>query len=553
MSKTAGRRVKLLEPLGKGGFGAVFLAEVRSPGGLVQRMAVKLLSAEMEQHAEIAARARDEARLMSQLNHDNVVKIYGLTQLGGRWVVLMEYVEGADADSLSRASLRTTGQPIPLGIALRLGEATAGALHAAWTTVSPQTGRPLKVVHRDIKPANLLLSRGGAVKVLDFGVARAEFDREVYTSSAQFGTARFMAPERWIYGEAGPASDVYSLGVTLWELATGLRFERPALAPAPFEEALDDRMAALRTSLGASHGAHVDALSALLRSCLAYESTDRPEAAAFEDRLSALAEGVPGNLRRYARETLPSLLEARREALRQDPDLAQLSGSVWLEGPVDEPSGPPADAAVHPRLPDAGATFALDPPTAATSPSDGPPARGRVWLWTLLLLATVVGTALVMVPQSAPEPIGQAGEPEVVVAPPAAPSATPVQVVTASEAPDDAASRRGEDPAPATQPSTTAPEVVVQAAPDLQPEVEAQPEPDVALQTVSLRVLADPTEGHLVHASGVTAVRDDVVLEAGKTHEARFEGTDWSERCELAVEPTHARIRVTKGQGCWLE
>jgi serine/threonine protein kinase len=162
------RRIKLIRPLGKGGFGAVYLADVYSADGLVHRMAVKVLHEQFSMEGEIGARARDEARLMSQLNHDNVVQVFGLTQIGKRSAVLMEYVEGVDCSSLIRHSAEN-GQGVPLSVGARIIECSADALHAAYNTISPQTGRPLCVVHRDIKPGNILVSLNGTVKVMDFG------------------------------------------------------------------------------------------------------------------------------------------------------------------------------------------------------------------------------------------------------------------------------------------------------------------------------------------------------------------------------------------------
>ena len=113
LQDTNRRKIRLLKPLGKGGFGAVYLADVYSPEGLVQRMAVKLLHEEFARDNQLAARARDEARLMSQLNHDHVVKVHALTQVGERAAVLMEYVEGVDGAALLDAADRAKERGLP--------------------------------------------------------------------------------------------------------------------------------------------------------------------------------------------------------------------------------------------------------------------------------------------------------------------------------------------------------------------------------------------------------------------------------------------------------
>lgn len=314
-----GRRLRLLDPLGKGGFGAVYLAEVHTPGGLVQRMAVKVLHEDLMRDADLVARARDEARLMSQLNHDHIIKIHALTQLGSRSAVLMEYVQGIDCHALLEDAHRQGHAGLPVTVATAILERSASALHAAWTSISPQTGQPLRVVHRDIKPSNVLVSVGGVVKVMDFGVARADFEREAKTSSVQFGTQRYMAPERWLDGTAGPESDLFSLGVTWWELLTGQRCARFPLGQDAYE-------------------AHVVRLlervpdpgvAELLGDMLQFQHALRPTAAQVEDRAGALLERLSGpDLRRWSRATIPDLVEDRLHQLRQDAEVRELTGTL---------------------------------------------------------------------------------------------------------------------------------------------------------------------------------------------------------------------------------
>ena len=379
-----GRRIKLLTPLGKGGFGAVYLADVTTRDGLVQRLAVKLLHESWANDNGIAARARDEARLMSQLNHDNVLKIYGLTRLSDRAAVLMEYVEGIDCRTMVVETARAAGEVrgLPPRVAASIIERAAGALAAAWADVSPQTGQPLRVVHRDIKPSNLLVSINGAVKVMDFGVARADFEREALTGSVQFGTHRYMAPERWLKGEAGHTSDLFSLGVTFWELLTGVRFERLPLDPVVYAEARDAQIARLET-LGMSREVTA-ALSTLIRDMLTHDERERVDAIMVEERLGALEGELGGEgLRRFARRELPSLVQIQLHSLKSDPDLLDMTGTLLVEDtPVSQPSGAePSGAApsgAAPMLSTATAPVPslvadLPTPTAPTgSPSSAP-------------------------------------------------------------------------------------------------------------------------------------------------------------------------------------
>ena len=146
------RRITFVEALGKGGFGAVYLADVRSRTNFDLRLAVKVLNEDLRDNEEVVRRQRDEARLLAQLNHDHIVKVFDLLEIDGRPAVLMEYVPGVDANRLVQNG------PIPARAALEIAAATANALHAANVTVSPFTGRPLNVIHRDVKPSNLLIS-----------------------------------------------------------------------------------------------------------------------------------------------------------------------------------------------------------------------------------------------------------------------------------------------------------------------------------------------------------------------------------------------------------
>ena len=273
------RRFRLLRTLGTGAHGAVHLAEVHSDEGFVQTLAVKWLHDRYGQDTDLVGRLRDEARLLALLHHDRIVHVHGLTRIDGRLAVLMEPVHGADLSRLE--------SPMPPRAALELVAAVADALDAAWHAHPQGAEEPLHVVHRDIKPSNIMVTERGAVKVMDFGVARASFeDREARTVSQQFGTARYMAPERWLEGVANAPSDVFSLGVTLCELLTGRDVPRPRLARAAYQADEDQRQ--------------------LVREMCAFEPEARPSAADVESRALDLAADATGEtLRSWARSWVP--------------------------------------------------------------------------------------------------------------------------------------------------------------------------------------------------------------------------------------------------------
>ncbi|MED5372515.1 MAG: protein kinase, partial [Myxococcota bacterium] len=318
LTDPTGRQIRFIAPLGRGGFGAVYLAEVRTPDGLTHKQAIKLLHADLELDEDLAARARDEARLMSQLHHDHVVAVHALTRLDERWAVFMEYVNGIDAGAL----LAKHPKGLPPKVAVAMLERACAALDAAWNQPSPETGRPLRVVHRDLKPANLMISVEGTVKVMDFGVARADFEREAHTQSTQYGTGRYMAPERWLHIRAEHASDVYALGVTLWELLLAQRFERMPLAPAHFDAKLAEQLSLLGPERDPT-----GQIAALLHDMLAFDEEARPSAHQAMETLEEILEGLSGpSLRRFARAKVPPLLKSRREDLLHD-------SQVWPHTP----------------------------------------------------------------------------------------------------------------------------------------------------------------------------------------------------------------------------
>ena len=340
------RRISFVEALGKGGFGAVYLADIRSRSNFEQRLAVKVLNEELGNNDEVVRRQRDEARLLAQLNHDHIVKVFDLLEIDGRPAVLMEYVPGVDANRLAREG------PIPARAVLEIVAATASALQAAYSTVSPFTGRPLHVVHRDIKPSNILLSEHGTVKVLDFGIARADFDREGETRSVTFGTARYMAPEQWMNENVTAAVDVFALGVTMIELLSGRPAERLPLRVDKYNAGRDKQIAAVRDPRWG--GVWWRRLEELLQDMLAREPDDRASAERVQEVCTELSEEVGGvSLRRFAKQQVPPLIQARREKMRgtvllpsadlvmttpQDPSILTGSKSVIPEtGPALPP------------------------------------------------------------------------------------------------------------------------------------------------------------------------------------------------------------------------
>ena len=287
-----GRQYRILGVLGEGGFGSVYRAEMLGDGGFQRAVALKVLRSEVEGVADVALRLRDEARLLGLLDHRAIVDVLGLVRLDDRWTIVMEHVEGVDLHDL------VVGGKVPLGVALEIGLEVASALHVAWDTEGPD-GQPMHLVHRDIKPHNVMITAAGAVKVLDFGIARANFRaREASTQRVLFGSPGYMAPERFEHDER-PAGDVYSLGVTLWEIVTGDTWGHTQVTPKAFAER--------HTSAWAAVDGPLDVLG-LLKQMTAYDADERPSAREVERALRDLRAplGAPW-LRDWAEEVVPGL------------------------------------------------------------------------------------------------------------------------------------------------------------------------------------------------------------------------------------------------------
>ncbi len=376
------RRLRFQTRIGAGAFGTVYLGELSSPQGLRQQVAIKVLSRDATT-PESVARARDEARLLGLLNHDHIVKVSELFEIDGRTAFVMEYVEGISAEAL----LGRLGR-LPPRAALAIVAAVAEALDAAWNAIEPGTARQLRVIHRDIKPANVLVSVSGGVKVLDFGIARAEFDRDAETRSDHPGTLAFMAPECFMGAPPSPTMDVYALGLTLARLLGRRDLSRLVSQETRFLSQREQLLGELHDAL--PRGPWLEDLIALLRRMLAWRPEDRPVGPELQDLLLGLEERAPGErLRALARRVVPAALaDGRRSGgLGQSdvPEELTLSGQSEVE-PPPTPSRPPrpaqtwtiaagalaAGATLGLLLLIGGGAWWLSRATTPTATSDGP-------------------------------------------------------------------------------------------------------------------------------------------------------------------------------------
>ena len=202
--------------LARGGMAEVFLAHQRGPEGFERRVAVKRILPHLAETHDFVRMFLDEARLAARLSHPNVVHIYELGQVDGDYFIAMEFVDGIHAGQL----IGRTDDPLPPVLVARLGADAAGALAYAHR-LEDVDGRPLQLVHRDVSPHNIMVSFDGVVKLVDFGIAKAALKADETRPGIVKGKYAYMSPEQTVGRPLDGRSDVFSLGVCLWEILAG--------------------------------------------------------------------------------------------------------------------------------------------------------------------------------------------------------------------------------------------------------------------------------------------------------------------------------------------
>ncbi len=227
MGDTIGR-YEILRRLGSGGMAEVYLAQLTGGEGFQKRVAIKRVHEDLSLNPEHLRAFSDEARLVAQLSHPNIVQVFEFDHDGEAPFLVMEYVDGLPLSKAVRLG-QASGLKLPVEAALAVGVQVCDALAYAHEARS-YDGRPLDIVHRDIKPANLMVTPQGQIKVTDFGIARAASNLRQTSTGSGKGTLAYMAPEQLQGGDIGPTADLYALGAVLFELITGrLLFDATSL------------------------------------------------------------------------------------------------------------------------------------------------------------------------------------------------------------------------------------------------------------------------------------------------------------------------------------
>lgn len=387
-------RYELLEHLASGGMGEIYLARMKGAANFEKRCVIKKLLPHLAREDAFVSKFIDEANIVVQLTHGNIVPVFDMGEHNGELYIAMEYIPGADLRSLlKQLTAHQHLLPVPHAVHI-VAEVCKGLAYAHRKT--DLEGHPLGIIHRDVSPSNILISSEGEVRLVDFGIAKASSSSSQSITGRLQGKFGYMSPEQ-AQGETLDArSDVFSVGVVLYELLTGVR---------PFEGTTDldslERVKSHRPEPPSALREDIpESLDALVLDALE-KTRDRrvPSADALLERLMAflVEQG----------ETLTASALIRNLETLLGPDFAQAPAPTFedaLELGIDQllatDDQPNTRTASLPASPDPTPSEPLpDPPPApdevvAPQPLVLPEPEPAPRTWVLLLAALVIGGAI---------------------------------------------------------------------------------------------------------------------------------------------------------------
>jgi serine/threonine-protein kinase len=216
-------RYTILERLGGGGQAEVFRGVAESMQGFKKPVAIKRVLPNLTSNSKFVAMFLDEARLSLNLQHANIVQVFDISRApDGTYFLVMEYVNGVDLKQIIERQA-AKGRRLEIRHTIHIILECCKGLNYAHTLEHPETGAPLHIVHRDVSPPNIMLSRNGEVKVVDFGLAKANSQIEITDPGVVKGKFAYLSPEAASGLPFDHRTDVFALGILLWEMFTGRR------------------------------------------------------------------------------------------------------------------------------------------------------------------------------------------------------------------------------------------------------------------------------------------------------------------------------------------
>jgi eukaryotic-like serine/threonine-protein kinase len=415
---------RIVAPLRSGGMARLYLARRDGVAGFSRTAAIKVIHPHLAREPRFVELFIAEARLSSKIEHPNVVRVEDLGEIDGVLFLAMEYVHGVSLGELV-ASLKARRRRLGFEAVAHIGVRVATALHAAHETTDAKSAKALGIVHCDVSPQNILVSFSGHVKLIDFGVAKALGGAGEASQSSLRGKLAYMAPEQAKGRPLDRRTDVFALGVVLWELLTLERLYEASNDVALLARVQDG----VAPSLIERISDVPEALARVVMRALARDPDER-HASALE-MARALGDAVPAS-RSLEPDELGSLLVAAvpDEARKRDALLALAAGEDQERAASDplpttaaraRQETQPSAVFEHLTLPLAApeeSTVVSPPRMPAGAASRGP---SRRWAWSLVAAALTLGVWAVAGNRPATAP-----------AVPAPPATDELTVVTAS-------------------------------------------------------------------------------------------------------------------------
>jgi serine/threonine-protein kinase len=207
----------LLEKVATGGMAEIYLAKSNAANGLNKFFAIKRILPQFTNNEDFVSMFKEEAKVCINLNHSNVVSIFDFGIEQGQFYLVMDFVEGRNLRQIIN-ELKKTNKSFSIDQALYLVKEAAAGLDHAHRCTDSMSGKPLNITHRDMSPQNVMVSYEGEIKVIDFGIAKAETEAEDTKAGTLKGKFSYMSPEQAEGQPIDPRTDVFALGIVLWEL-----------------------------------------------------------------------------------------------------------------------------------------------------------------------------------------------------------------------------------------------------------------------------------------------------------------------------------------------
>jgi eukaryotic-like serine/threonine-protein kinase len=321
---TVGRYL-LHRKIARGGMATIHIARLMGDVGFSRIVAAKRMHPELAEDKDFVAMFLDEARIASKVHHRNVVNVLDVVTLNSEVMLVQEYIHGAPLSMLLRASSEAKAH-VPIPVAAAIACQVLAGLHAAHETVD-EIGTPLHIVHRDVSPQNIMIATDGSARLLDFGVAKAALTAHVTRKGTFKGKLGYSSPEQ-IRGEATRQSDIYSLGIVLWELLVGHRLHAMTHGEAQLiaeimggeNQTVTEALADEKSWIGNYRWSQLEALEPIIRKAL--DANYRRRWATAADMEEAITQAVPlatsTDIAAWLRAVGKDFLEARENMIAEE-------------------------------------------------------------------------------------------------------------------------------------------------------------------------------------------------------------------------------------------